>query len=117
MEQAAVQQIANLAIASQGNMPLNVDDQASIANVPEGFKVVSTEKFNAQRDRFRGEYSTSSIPSFVEYVDLRQEQSAVVQTFISTERGLVAKTFFNLGDIVTPGHADDVAILTLQKIS
>ena len=60
MEQAAVQQIANLAVAAQSKLPVQVDPTASIAILPENFKLHSTEKFNAQRDRYRGAYSTSS---------------------------------------------------------
>ena len=58
MEQLNVDKIAALAIAAQGNLPVHVDSTASIAIVPEGFKVHSTEKFNALRDRFRGTFNT-----------------------------------------------------------
>lgn len=44
MEQLNVDKIAALAIAAQGNLPVQVDKTASIAIVPEGFKVHSTEK-------------------------------------------------------------------------
>lgn len=115
MEQAAVQQIANLAIAAQDRMPLTVDADASIAIVPDGFHMVRTESFNAKRDRFRGEYSTSAISSFVEYVAHRQAQATELQTFINAEQSLTAKTYFNLGNTTEPGHADDIASLTLKK--
>ena len=71
MEQLNVDKIAALAIAAQGNLPVQVDKTASIAIVPEGFKVHSTEKFNALRDRFRGTFSTSNIDSFVDYAKAR----------------------------------------------
>lgn len=115
MEQAAVQQIADLAVAAQSKLPLNIDSKASIAVLPNSFQVSSTEKFNALRDRFRGKYLTSAIASFVAYVDHRKDQAIELQTFISTDRGLSAKTFFNLGNVIEPGHADDVAVLTLEK--
>lgn len=116
MEQAAVKQIADLAVAAQSKLPVQVDLDASIAILPEGFKLHSTEKFNAQRDRYRGSYSTSSIPSFVEYIGFRNNGADEnVQTYINTERGLSAQTFLNLGDEVDPGHGDDTATLTLEK--
>ncbi|WP_168389484.1 DUF2303 family protein [Acinetobacter indicus] len=116
MEQAAVQQIAELAITAQGTLPLQVDNTASIAILPEGFKLHSTEKFNALRDRYRGAYCTSSIPSFVEYIKYRNNGADEnVQTYINTERGLSAQTFLNLGDVIDPGHGDDTATLTLEK--
>ncbi len=113
MEQTAVKQIADLAIAAQGNMPVQVDDGASIAIVPEGFKIHSTEKFNDFRDRFRGTFATTSIPAFVQYVTDRNNTD--VRTFIDTARGLIAKTIFNLGNEFTAGHADDIALLRLEK--
>lgn len=116
MEQQAVQQIADLAIAAQGKMPVQVDAGASIAILPEGFKLHSTEKFNAQRDRYRGNYRTSALPSFAEYIEYRNNGADEnVQTYISTERGLSAQTFLNLGDVIDPGHGDDTATLTLEK--
>lgn len=116
MEQAAVQQIAELAITAQGKLPLHVDQSASIAILPEGFKLHSTEKFNALRDRYRGSYRTSSISSFAEYIEYRNNGADErVQTYINTERGLSAQTFLNLGDVIDPGHGDDTATLTLEK--
>lgn len=116
MEQQAVKRIADLAIAAQGTMPVQVDAGASIAILPEGFKLHSTEKFNALRDRYRGAYATTSIQAFAEYIEFRNaDADENVQTFIQTERGLSARTFLNLGDVAEPGHGDDVATLTLEK--
>lgn len=116
MEQAAVQQIADLAVAAQSKLPVQVDAGASIAILPEGFKLHSTEKFNAQRDRYRGRYETRSIPSYVQYIEFRNNgEDENVQTYIDTTRGLSAQTFLNLGDIIDPGHGDDTAILNLEK--
>lgn len=116
MEQQAVKQIADLAIAAQGKMPVQVDAGASVAILPQGFNLHSTEKFNALRDRYRGEYRTHSIPSFAEYIEFRNNGSDEnVQTFIQTERGLSARTFLNLGDVIDPGHGDDTATLVLEK--
>lgn len=116
MEQAAVQQIADLAVAAQSKLPVQVDAGASIAILPEGFKLHSTEKFNAQRDRYRGRYETRSIPSYVHYIEFRNNgEDENVQTYINTERGLSAQTFLNLGDLIDPGHGDDTATLTLEK--
>ncbi len=116
MEQAAVQQIANLAIAAQSKLPVQVDSTASIAILPNDFKLHSTEKFNAQRDRYRGNYQTYSIPSFIEYVEFRNSVADEnVQTFIRANNGLLARTFLNLGDHIDPGHGDDTATLELAK--
>ncbi|WP_284084762.1 DUF2303 family protein [Acinetobacter nosocomialis] len=112
MEQS-VDKIAALAIAAQGNLPVQVDKKASIAIVPEGFKVHSTEKFNALRDRFRGTFNTNNIDSFVEYAKARGIEG--LKNFINTQNTLRAEAFFNIGDDVLPGHADDTANLILVK--
>lgn len=113
MEQATVQKIADLAIAAQGVMPVQIDKNASIAVIPDSFKVVGTEKFNPLRDRFRGVFATLNIQSFVEYI--QQRETTDIKAFIDTARGLTAQAFFNIGGIAAPGHADDIANLTLEK--
>lgn len=113
MENNSVEQIKNLAIAAQGYMPIQVDGTASIAIVPEGFKIYSTEKYNQMRDRFRGSFATLSIPSFVGYINDRGIKD--VKAFVSTAQGLTAEAVFNLGDVAEAGHADDLAKLTLEK--
>lgn len=113
MENNSVEQIKNLAIAAQAVMPIQVDSNASIAIVPEGFKIYSTEKYNELRDRFRGVFATLSIQSFVGYINDREING--VKAFISTANGLKAEAVFNLGDVVKAGHADDLANLTLEK--
>ena len=116
MEQAAVKQIADLAISAQSKLPVQVDGTASIAILPEGFKLHSTEQFNAQRDRYRGVYHTTAIPSFIQYIEFRNNgEDENVQTFINAHKGLSARTFLNLGDVIDPGHGDDTATLSLEK--
>ena len=113
MENNSVEQIKNLAIAAQGNMPIQVDGKASIAIVPDGFKIISTENFNQIRDRFRGTFATLCINSFVGYINDREIEG--VKAFVSTTNGLKAEAVFNLGDVARAGHADDLANLTLEK--
>ncbi|MCH7295448.1 DUF2303 family protein [Acinetobacter higginsii] len=113
MEQASIDKITQLAIAAQGNMPINVDKSASIAIIPRDFNVHSLEQYNQQRDRFRGRFSTLAIAAFITYVADRNVTG--IKSFISTKKGLSAETIFNIGDEVEPGHADDIACLNLEK--
>lgn len=113
MEQLNVDKIASLAIAAQGNLPVQVDKTASIAIVPEGFKIYSTEKYNALRDRFRGTFQTNNIESFVDYAKARGV--AGLKNFINTTGTLKTEAFFNIGNEADPGHADDTATLVLIK--
>lgn len=117
MEQTAVKQIADLAIAAQAKLPIQIDAKASVAIIPDGFILQSTEKFNAQRDRYRGRYATASINSFVAYIGYRNPEGkdTDLQTYISTECGLSARAFLNLGNVIDPGHGDDTATVTLEK--
>lgn len=113
MEPQSIEKIVSLAIAAQGHMPIKVDSTASIAIIPNDFGLHSTEKFNQNRDRFRGRFTTFSIEAFIAYVSDRQIEG--IKSFISTNNGLSAETVFNIGDKNTPGHADDLAILSLEK--
>ncbi len=113
MEPQSIEKIASLALAAQGNMPVQVDRDASIAIIPSDFSIHSTEKFNPYRDRFRGRFSTTIIDAFVAYVSDRNIEG--LKSFIRTSNGLSAETFFNIGDEITPGHGDDTARLSLEK--
>ena len=110
MEQNSIEKIASLAIAAQNTMPIKFDKVASVAVIPNGFSICSTEHYNQNRDRFRGRFSTLSIDAFVAYVSDRNITG--VKSFINTSNGLNAETVFNIGDENTPGHADDLACLS-----
>ncbi len=113
MEHAAIKHITDLAIAAQNTLPVQVDVNASLAIVPESFKVISTEKFNPQRDRFRGVFTTIAIASFIKYANDRGVDE--LKTFINTKNQLSATAVFNLGNTLEAGHADDIAVLNLEK--
>lgn len=113
MEQHSIEKIASLALAAQGHMPIKFDNDASVAVIPNGFSICSTEHYNQNRDRFRGRFSTLSIAAFVAYVSDRKIEG--IKSFINTSNGLNAETVFNIGDELTPGHADDLACLSLEK--
>jgi uncharacterized protein YfdQ (DUF2303 family) len=109
-------------------MPLNKDtleliiDQAHAASdlpptlfpvtaLPIGVKIHNLEQFQALRSRFRGSLHTTSLRDFAGYTISRNGSEA--QGFIDQD-DMSCKVFFNLGDEISPGHADDVAILKLK---
>lgn len=79
--------------------------------LPADVKIHDLERFQALRSRFRGTLSTSSLRDFADYTINRNGVEA--QGFVNQE-DMSCKVFFNLGDKITPGHADDVAILKLK---
>lgn len=74
-------------------------------------KIHDLEKYQALRSRFRGTLSTNSLRDFADYTISRNGPEA--QGFVNQD-DMSCKVFFNLGDEITPGHADDVAILKLK---
>ena len=116
MDASAIKEIQETAILAASVRPDGIDPESSIFVMPSSFKVVNAEGTNLHRDRFRGSYETKSIPDFLEYVKLHGEVVADTKGFIDTTNDeFTAKAFFNLtiGDLA--GHADDVAILTLEQ--
>lgn len=81
------------------------------AVIPEGAKVLDLEKFQEGRSRFRGVFSTHSLADFSAYVVERAVATA--RGFIDQD-GMSCGLYFNLGDVVNPGHADDRAVLKLK---
>lgn len=82
-----------------------------VTALPEDVKIHNLEIFQALRSRFRGTLNTNSLRDFANYTISRN--GAEAQGFINQD-DMSCKVFFNLGDEITPGHADDVAILKLK---
>ena len=82
-----------------------------VTALPADVKIHDLERFQALRSRFRGTLSTNSLRDFADYTINRNGPEA--QGFVNQD-DMSCKVFFNLGDEITPGHADDVAILKLK---
>lgn len=82
-----------------------------IAPLPDNVQIHNLEKFQALRSRFRGTLNTNSLRDFADYTIKRN--GAEAQGFINQD-AMSCTVFFNLGDEITPGHADDQAILKLK---
>ncbi|WP_282235665.1 DUF2303 family protein [Salinicola endophyticus] len=78
--------------------------------VPRGYDLVSLEKYMENPGRFRGNFATSSIEDYADYVN--HESSSRV--FVDIEK-MKAKAFFDLGTHLDPGHGDHTATLALEK--
>lgn len=97
-----------------------------LPNREGGIGVIDAEPWQKGRSRFRGMYSTNTLAEFVNYVKARADALGNTPTppdppglypisvFVNAENDS-AESFFNLGSIQSPGHADDRARLTLRK--
>ena len=109
----AIQEVQKLAIAglSIGNIDAT---ECPTALIPQNAQVESLERFNTQRFRFRGALSTTSIDDFVRYSVGYAVTDTPARCFIDADN-MSARSVFNIGTLDKPGHADNVAGITLKK--
>lgn len=115
LTQEAVQEIAQLSITASGvhiDKVKNTDNPVAI--IPRGTGIVSLEDYNKHRDNFRGEFTTESVDSFIDYNKGQKGDSPAC--FINAE-GMKAKTIFDLGTKENPLHCKHSASLALSKTS
>lgn len=107
---ATAQQKAQTAAESAG--------AKAIAVLHKDLVVHDLESRRLNRTRFRGTFDTTSLDDFTAYTKTRSQDERnvgeTIQGFISIKNGLSCHVFFNLGTTVSPGHADDKAVLTMQ---
>lgn len=104
----ALELITSTALTAAGK---ELQTDSSVVVLPDGCQIVSLEKWQAGRSRFRGIYSTHSLADFSAYVAARGIASA--KGFIDQEQ-MTCTLLFNLGTDAEPGHADDRALLKLK---
>lgn len=76
------------------------------------FNLQSLEKYQGERTRFRGKFTTEGIRDFSSYVGERAHSGTPV--FIDRD-GMAARCYLDIGDATSPGHCDHSATLTLPK--
>ncbi|EPO1884196.1 YfdQ family protein [Citrobacter freundii] len=84
------------------------------ALLPDGTSVESLERFSLERFRFRGAMTTTSIDDFARYSTGYASASDPARCFIDADN-MTARSVFNIGTLDNPGHADNVASITLKK--
>lgn len=97
---------ANNAIASAHQSTTNV------LALPDDFKVHDLEAYMPSRRRPRGAMTTSVLADFANYATAHAEDGASV--FIDKDR-MKATAVLNLGNTDAPGHADNLAVVALEK--
>lgn len=109
MEAQAIQLIQDTAVAAAAK-ELNTDIKTVV--LPNGMNILSLEKYQALRSRFRGKFRTDSLPDFASFVVEASTEGA--QGFISAD-DMTCRVIFNLGTVAEPGHGDYAAELGLKK--
>ncbi|HFG0527757.1 TPA: DUF2303 family protein, partial [Salmonella enterica] len=84
------------------------------ALLPAGTGVESLERFALERFRFRGAMTTTSIEDFVRYSKGYASTTEKARCFIDADH-MTARSVFNIGTLDNPGHADNVASITLKQ--
>ncbi len=96
--------------------PVLAFDGRAVA-IPEGTNLASAEQWADGRFRFRGNYTTTALAEFLSYTLARSGShghgTGPATVFVDGENAR-ARAFFNLGTPGHPGHADDVAHLSLR---
>lgn len=113
LSQEAIQEISELSIRASGVHTINLDSTDSkTAVLPDGTKIISLERFNKQRDQFRGEFVTTNLDSFIEYN--KKQNGNNVTCFINADE-MHAETIFDLGTEETPLHCRHTATLKTKR--
>lgn len=109
----AIQEVQKLAIAGLSVGSIDATE-CPTALLPQNTQIESLERFNSQRFRFRGALSTTSIDDFVRYSVGYAVADTPARCFIDADN-MSARSVFNIGTLDQPGHADNVAGITLKK--
>lgn len=84
------------------------------ALLPKEVSVESLERFSLERFRFRGAMTTTSIDDFARYSKVYACTNEPAHCFIDADN-MTARSVLNIGSLDNPGHADNVAAITLKK--
>ena len=107
MDGAALKLAQDTAIDAQAKR-IPAGYESKIVAVPNDYRLVDLEQFDAGRRRFRGMLVTDSLEDFAQYV----KDNKGGQGFILAQK-MKATVFFNLGNAEDAGHADWRAALEL----
>lgn len=94
------------------NQETAINDTADLVALPTHYTLHDLEHLQATRRRARGTMSTRLIAPFAQYTQMHAETGAAV--FVDAQ-DLKASAVLNLGDAETPGQADNLATLSLQR--
>lgn len=106
LDQAGAISTANQCIA------LSLDESKGFVTLPSDFKTHDLEHLMAARRRARGHMQTHSIDALAQYIEQHHEEGAMV--FVDSD-AMAATCVLNLCADNYPGHADNLATVTLKR--
>lgn len=120
MERDALELLQRTAIEAEEANKMDGADPTNLIVLHGDQKIHSLEPFASHRARFRGVMATTLLAQFIAYFQRRESDKEVgvggFQTYVNAEK-LSAVSFFNIGTLERPGHADDKATLTLPRVA
>ncbi|UIM99592.1 YfdQ family protein [Yersinia ruckeri] len=111
LDGSAISQIRDLTLSASLIKGLEQAD-CPVSLLPNNVGIESLERFYENRYRFRGQMETTSIDDFVKYSS--EYAGPGVRCFIDAN-SMQAVSIFNLGTLVSPGHADNTSVIVLKK--
>jgi len=109
MDKSAIEQIQTTALAAALTQRLTETD-CPIAILPKDFAIHSLEPYQSTRNRYRGQFSTTSLTDFAEYTSVWDADACYIDA-----ENMTAISIINQGTQDMPGHCDHRAALTLQQ--
>lgn len=111
MDNTAIKEINDQAATIHLNKGIKTD--VPVAYLPSNFAVHSLEKYQEQKSRFTGQFDADTVGSFATYYAEMIPAEEFPHVFIDGNT-MTARTFFDLGDMVTPLHGEHRALLALE---
>ena len=113
LDSAAIQDVQKLTLSSFALEKVR-ETACPTALIPDNAGIESLERFDLERFRFRGSMETTSIDDFVRYSTGYSSDETPARCFIDADN-MRARTIFNIGTLVNPGHADNTASIGLKQ--
>jgi uncharacterized protein YfdQ (DUF2303 family) len=110
----ALEHLESILTSSEATKSVMFETDKTVVPLPGNVCLQDLEIYLPNRRRFRGAMQTHLIEQYGEYVNANAEHHGVVQCFIDAE-SMTAKTIFDLGDAVEPGHCEHTARIKLTK--
>lgn len=114
MDASAIKEIQKEQQIENANKALRAsfkNSHQSVAALHKDFVLENLEKFELQRARFRGKFSTAEPDALASYAKNKGANNA--SCFINAQQ-MSAALIFNIGSDAEPGHCDDKAHLGLE---
>lgn len=113
MDKTAIEAIQALAHAKEANEVLLGTNRASaLLALPKDYQLADLEKYGDRPHRFRGTFSTTSLPDFMAYANAACNGASAV--FVDAALGK-AEAVIDLGDAGAPLWKDHRAALSLKR--